>query len=266
LKELLRKVVTNVLSRRVLTGSAKRFVFLYHDISDPDSPQYSSLYSTQERKFKLQVDLIAKHFRLVSLEEVVAANGNHNERLASMTFDDGFLSVKEKALPYLQAKGIPFTVFVNSNAIKHNYLFYGSDVPGVNRIYKEKVFLDEGDIKDLAAKGVTIGSHSSTHKVLAACDEAALKEEVLDNKLYIESLTGTKAHHLALPFGKREHYNERVLKFCYSVGHDYVYSTNPSYFEFKRGQKLIPRVSILNESAEELLFAINRPLVKKIDI
>ena len=152
------------------------------------------------------------------------------QRLASITFDDGFLSVKEQALPYLDSKQIPFSVFVNSMAIKHNRLFYGTGVPDINRTYDRKVFLDEGDVKELAAKGVVIGSHSSTHKDLAECDDASLKEEVLDNKLYIEGLTGAAVRHLALPFGKREHYNERVLNYCYSVGYDYVYTTNPSFF------------------------------------
>jgi peptidoglycan/xylan/chitin deacetylase (PgdA/CDA1 family) len=263
---LLRSAVTKGLSRRVLTGPSKRFVFLYHDISDPDSPQYSSLYSTPVRNFKSQVDLLAKYFKFVPLEEILASPANKKQRLASLTFDDGFLSVKDEALPYLQAQGIPFSVFVNSMAIKDNRLFYGPEVPSINRTYDRRVFLDEDDVKELAGKGVAIGSHSSTHKDLAHCDDMTLRSEVLDNKLYIESLTGTKARHFALPFGKREHYNDRVLAFCYSAGHDYLYSTNPSYFEIERGQRLIPRVAILNESREELLFAINRLLLKKIDI
>ena len=130
----------------------------------------------------------------------------------------------------------------------------------------ERAYLDEAEIQQLVAAGVTIGSHSATHKVLAECDEAALKEEVLDNKLYLEHLTGSEVRHLALPFGKREHYNEKVLDYCYSVGHQYVFSTNPSYFELKSQQRLIPRIALLNETPEELLFAINRPLLKKIDI
>ena len=261
----LRNVVTKVLSRTVLTGGQKRFVFLYHDVSDPDSPQYSPLYSTQVGKFKSQLELITRHFNLVPLEEVVT-DSSSTKRLASITFDDGFLSVKEVAFPYLRAHGVPFTVFVNASAIKHNQLFYGPEVSSINRTYQTKVFLDEGDIKDLASKGVAIGNHSFSHKVLANCDEATLRQEVLDNKRYIESLTGTAVRHLALPFGKREHYNEEVLNFCYSVGHDYVYTTNPSYFDLTRKLQLIPRVAILNESPEELLFAINRPLIKKIDI
>src|SRR5229473_2517850 len=114
---VLRKAVIKALPQRVMTGPGKRFVFLYHDVSDPSSPQYSPLYST----------------------------------------------------------GIPSSVFVNSTAIKHNRLFYGTGVPSINRTYERKVFLDESDIRELAAKGVVIGSHSSSHKVLAECDETSLR-------------------------------------------------------------------------------------------
>jgi peptidoglycan/xylan/chitin deacetylase (PgdA/CDA1 family) len=266
---LLKKTIAKALSGRVLTGPRKRFVFLYHDISDQDSPQYSPLYSTPIQKFKSQVELIARHFKLVPLEEIVAEDPDNKQRLASITFDDGFLSVKDEGLPFLQTRGIPFTVFVNTMAIKENRLFYGAKEPSINRTYQRKVFLDEGDVRELVAKGVVIGNHSATHKVLAECDAATLDEEVRDSKQYIEGLSGAKVRHFALPFGKREHYNEDVLNCCYSAGHEFIYSTNPSYFDVgnrNRNERLIPRVALLDESPEELYFLINRPLLKKIDI
>ena len=263
---LLRTIVAKGLSRKVLTGPGKRFVFLYHDISDPDAPQYSPLYSTQLSKFRTQIELLARYFKFVSLDEIVTNGSNHQGRLASISFDDGFVSVKHEALPLLRSMGIPASVFVNSMAIKHNQLFNAPGGFAPTKVVSEKIYLDETEVKQLVAAGITIGSHSSTHKVLSHCDEATLKEEILDNKLYVEQLTGSEVRHLALPFGKREHYNQQVLNYCYSVGHDYVYTTNPACFEVSQERRLIPRVAILNETPQELLFAINRPLLKKIDI
>lgn len=263
---LLRTIVAKGLSRKVLTGPGKRFVFLFHDISDPDAPQYSPLYSTRPDKFKNQLELLARYFKFVPLDEIVRNSANNQGRLASISFDDGFLSVKDEALPLLRSMGIPASVFVNSMAIKHNQLFNAPGGFAPTMVVSEKIYLNEAEVKQLVAAGVTLGSHSSSHKVLANCDEATLKEEVLDNKLYVEQLIGKAVPHLALPFGKREHYNQRVLDYCYSIGHDYVYTTNPSWFEPSRERRPIPRVSLLNETPEELLFAINRPLLKKIDI
>jgi peptidoglycan/xylan/chitin deacetylase (PgdA/CDA1 family) len=115
--------------------------------------------------------------------------------------------------------------------------------------------MDENDVKYLYQKGVTIGSHSSSHRLLSQCDGEGLKEEILDNETYIESLTGEQVRHMAIPFGKREHYNDHVLQYCHAVGHDCIYSTNPVYFDrssLSNGRRLIPRISFLNESREEI--------------
>lgn len=253
----------------MLVGSDKRFVFLYHDISDPDAPQHSEHYSTRTEEFQEQIEFLTKHFKMVSLDEIVSGDFNHKGPFASITFDDGFFSVREEAFPYLSAKGIPFAVFASSTAVRHNRLFYGTEHSSINRSYNNKVFLDEDDIKYLAGQGVTIGSHSSNHRVLSDCDEKELKEEILENKLYLENLLDKKVRHLALPFGKKEHYNNHVLTFSGSVGHDFIYSTNPVFFLPTRSNnspRLVPRISISNQKRDGLLFLINRPLFKKIDI
>src|SRR5262249_42944992 len=159
--------------------------------------QYSDLYSTRIATFKEQIDFLASNFDLVSIDDVLAPRrGSNGRRLASITFDDGFLSVKEIAFPYVWAKGIPVTVFACRRAIKNNELF---NLPQ-RRTYESRVYLNEADLKYLSERGVVIGSHTANHKVLAACNGAELREEVLENKAYLEGVTGQKVVHLALPF------------------------------------------------------------------
>ncbi len=55
---------------------------------------------------------LQKIFRFVSVDEFAAAREQHG--LACVSFDDGYKSVFEQALPVLQTLGIPSTVFVNS--------------------------------------------------------------------------------------------------------------------------------------------------------
>jgi len=56
--------------------------------------------------------LLKKYFQFVSIDEF-AASGCH-QGLACVSFDDGYKSVFERALPLLQALDIPVTVFINS--------------------------------------------------------------------------------------------------------------------------------------------------------
>jgi len=266
---LFKNIATKVLSKKILVSSKQRIILAYHDVSDPDSPQYSELYSTTIDNFQKQIEFIGRDFEIVSLEEIVSPEFSSKRRLACVTFDDGFLSVKEKAMPFLSAREIPFAVFANSEAVKENQLAYSSKFSELNKKYDKKVYLDAADLKSLSENGVLIGNHSSSHKILSECDENEMRQEILDNKLFLEEIINKEVKHLALPYGKREHYNPAVLDLCFSTGHDYVYSSNPMYFnaaDLSGERRLIPRFGIGNQSPEELSFMINRPLLKKIDI
>ena len=267
---ILKSLATKTLSRGVLTLASKRYIFVFHDVSDPDSQQFSESYSTPVEVFRNQIEFLSQRFEFVPLNSVLEPRAIlRKRRIASLTFDDGFLSVRDDAFPFLSSKGIPFALFVNGTAVKHNRLSNCAIPTEPSREFSSKVFLDEDDVRYLSGRGVLIGSHSYNHKVLSACSDEELDEEILQNKFYLESLTKQKVDHFALPFGKREHYSSRVLEFCAAAGHDFVYTSNPTYFDPGRlggKPRLIPRIGLTNQSAEELLFLINRPLIRLIDI
>lgn len=266
---LIRNAVSKILSRRVLAPAGSRFIFVYHDVSESGAPQYSDLYSTDAEKFKEQIDFLRENFEIVSLDEIVSRVETNRKRLAAITFDDGFLSVKETAMPYLEKHKIPFAVFLNSTAIEENFLPY-DQFDEINRKYTTRVYLDRNEVKYLAENNVTIGSHTTNHQTLSKCDEKNLEKEVLKNKKYLENLVDSEVAHLAIPYGKREHYNQTALDYCRKVGHRFIYSTNPVYFKgawtVNGNVKPIPRIGLTNQTAAELCFLINRPMVKRIDI
>jgi hypothetical protein len=101
------------------------------------------------------------------------------------------------------------------------------------------------------------------------CDDEALSEEIDANKIYLEHLTGLPVRHLALPFGKREHYSDRVLEHCRQAGHEFIFSTNPTFFDLSSSyfhRRIIPRIPLTEQTLAETTFIINRPLLKSIDI
>lgn len=265
----IKKALVRGLSQRILIGANQRFIFIYHDISEPGSTQYSEHYSTTGGRLQEQFEFLAQHFRFVSLEEILSPHRDAKRgRLAAITFDDGFLSAKEIAFPYLVSNRIPFTLFVNQLALTENRLLNGFGPTALASGSSEKIFLDEEDLKSLSREGVPVGSHSSTHRALADCDDAMLRHEIDDNKAYLEQLLEKPVRYLALPFGQREHYNQRVLDHSFRSGHEYVFTSNPACFDLKSPayrQRLIPRVGLANQSIGELVFQINLPLVKTVD-
>ncbi len=86
--------------------------------SDALSTIPSSCIST--KMLERQLDWIGRRFRFVSLDELGAlmeSGSRLPERIAAVTFDDGYQDVYEHAFPLLKKKGIPAAVFVVTDLI-----------------------------------------------------------------------------------------------------------------------------------------------------
>ena len=268
LSTLVKEPAKRALSTVLAMPRHKRVIFVYHDVSDLAAPHHTPNYSTTISAFRAQIDLLAHTFTFVPLDELVRPSGS-SARLAALTFDDGFLSVKDEAMPLLHAKGIPFSIFLNRRAIEENRLSYGPAYPHLDKVHDHKVFLDEDDVRALSAAGILVGNHSATHRALADLDDGDLPGEVLDNKRYLEGLVGKEISHFAVPFGKRQHYDDRSLAYCFGSGHSYVYSTNPTFFDPRMlgdGPHLLPRIEVSREPTEKIFFLLNRPMLRPVDL
>lgn len=97
-----------------------RYVFCFHDVSPAVAKHHSPLYSTTPGRFALQLAYLTERFRVVPLDDLLADDGGSARPMAAITFDDGFRSVLTDALPVLERHRVPFTVFVNGDAVLHN--------------------------------------------------------------------------------------------------------------------------------------------------
>lgn len=303
-----RTAIRRVLSKPELlslVGRRRRFVFCYHDVSEPSSPVHSPLYSTPPEVFRRHLKVLSRFFDWVSLDQVLEA-GDQLRPQASITFDDGFLSIRDVALPILKEAGIPAAVFVCKLAAEKNFLpvttrhlisenpdwkasfpelltssnaGYGFIQPAldeamINRleeieaagVLRERFYLSPTEIQDLRSKAVIVGSHSASHRVLSAAGSATLEAEISDNTAFLKRL-GIETRHFALPFGKREHYSSGVLKALRSHGYSAVYTTNPRDFvPTGNDEVLVSRICVAGQSVEDLSFSILRTLFQAIDL
>jgi peptidoglycan/xylan/chitin deacetylase (PgdA/CDA1 family) len=131
-----------------------------------------------------------------------------------------------------------------------------------------RVFLTPDDVLALWKAGVTVGSHSATHRNLAQCSASELDEEITGNRDYLERLLGVPIRDFAFPFGSRRHYSERAIRACFAAGHERGYSTSRRLFRsgdvvaVQARRKLFPRVGLTSESPQQLMFTINRALLR----
>jgi len=263
-----KRIAAPALSARLLVPGNRRVIFIYHDVSNPGSGHFRPEYSTPPHVFREQIACLARHFELVSLAAITrpdTANGDRPK--AAITFDDGFRGVRTDALPVLQSAGIPFAVFVSRMAIETDALYNGP----YNQLVqggRSRVFLDAEDVIALSRAGVTIGNHSATHRNLAQCSAAELDEEIVENKHYLERLLGVPIRDFAFPIGSRQHCTEPAIQACFAAGHERGYSSDRRLFRgtdaaaAKAGNGLFPRVGLKGESPREMMFAINRALLR----
>jgi peptidoglycan/xylan/chitin deacetylase (PgdA/CDA1 family) len=177
---------------------------------------YHSIPENQRTRFANQLDAILRYAKPVGLNgRVLLAKG---ERCAAITFDDGFEDFFRNALPELQKRCIPATMFVISAAI-------GKAFGPANR--SEKV-MSLQQIQALPENLITIGSHTSTHPLLPAITEEDALRELIESRAELEKMLDREIPLFSFPFGG---FNERLIALCRQAGYRRVFTTLP-YFAF----------------------------------
>ena len=122
-------------------------VLLYHHV-DATTPASTSITPA---RFDAQLDFLEREgYSVIPLADVVQAlldNQSLPARAVALTFDDGYDSVYSAALPRLERRGWPFTVFVATDYIDDGYAG----------------FMSWAELRDLEARGGTVANHSTSH-------------------------------------------------------------------------------------------------------
>jgi peptidoglycan/xylan/chitin deacetylase (PgdA/CDA1 family) len=128
----------------------------------------------------------------------------------AITFDDGLLSFYENAYPLLEEKNIKATVFPVAGLLGKTGRW---DVMGRTRHAAAPM------LREIAAAGHEIGSHSLTHANLVWLDNRELRKELRDSKDILEDITGAPIKSLSFPFGS---WNVRVWDAAKAAGYEYA--------------------------------------------
>ena len=99
-------------------------IFVFHDVSEKPS-KFSETYGLNvlPEIFEFQINFINNHFRLITPDEL--EKSSLPNRAALISFDDGFKSVFEYAIPFLEKLKIPSIVFLNMGPIKGELFWAG---------------------------------------------------------------------------------------------------------------------------------------------
>ncbi|GAA5037295.1 peptidoglycan/xylan/chitin deacetylase (PgdA/CDA1 family) [Thermocatellispora tengchongensis] len=192
-------------------------VLMYHSV---DSCAADPLRVTvSPRRFARQMRwLAAQGWRGVSVRELHAAHAAGEARgLVGLTFDDGYADFVSRALPVLLAHGFTATVYVVAGRLGgHN-----AWDPGGPR----KALLDARQVRQVAAAGMEIGSHTLGHVSLPGLDAAALGHELTRSREVLGELIGTQVTGFAYPYG---HAGPREVAAVRAAGYSHACAIRPS--------------------------------------
>ncbi|XQW85344.1 polysaccharide deacetylase family protein [Thalassotalea piscium] len=97
------------------------YCFNFHRVGDVNNTPFDPcVYSCDAENFQLYLDFFQSNFRIIDLKElcsIIQTGTPIKEKLALITFDDGYLDNYEVAFPRLKAMGIPATFFVTTSLI-----------------------------------------------------------------------------------------------------------------------------------------------------
>jgi peptidoglycan/xylan/chitin deacetylase (PgdA/CDA1 family) len=155
-----------------------------------------------------------------------------------ITFDDGNASDVEIAIPALLKRDQTATFFVVAGRLEK---------PG---------FLREADVSEIAAAGMSVGSHGMNHVPWTRLDRAGLHTELVVARQLLERLTGRPVAEAACPFGA---YDRRALGQLRKYGYTRVYTSDGGAARVSAW--LQPRNTVLRADGPESIERIagNRP-------
>lgn len=259
-------------------------IVTYHHIADDDpaSPFDRSIPDASPAQFRRQLELLARHMTPVTLDDVLAAldGGRLPKNPVMVSFDDGYRSCADVALPILQDVGIPATFFIATSFVHDRTLYWWERIavllhlaaveratldypvpltfspfeariqkrlcdlvkntPNLDverytdglaralrvewslereRTYAERLVMTWDQVRQLAAAGMHIGSHTKRHRVLQTLDDGSLVDELGGSRAELEARIGKPVRAIAYPVGRAVAKDPRIRRALQATGY-----------------------------------------------
>jgi peptidoglycan/xylan/chitin deacetylase (PgdA/CDA1 family) len=224
--------------------------------------------------FIRQVEHIARTHDVVTLDDALASSPGsrtHRRPRAVLTFDDAYRGAVTLALPELERRGLPATVFVAPallgttstwwddlgaagiltdsvrNESLHQHAGRADDVrraflTGVPRLLPSSFGIaTEQELRAGTGAGITIGSHSWAHEHLPSLAEDELTQNLRRTLQWLEASGMDCTRWLSLPYGAT---SDQVERSAIEVGHTGVLLVSGGRMPARTSGPRVPRINI----------------------
>ena len=230
-------------------------ILLYHHVAD-DTPAVTSVNPVE---FAEHLDYLDRNgFQILPLSELlewVATGKALPEKSAAITFDDGYKSVYQNAVPLLKARGWPFAIFINPQAIDRRYGAY----------------MNWDELREVRKMGGELLNHTNSHDHLirrlagesTKAWEKRVSSDITKAQQRIEAETGAAPRLLAYPYGE---FSPELKSLVVMLGYTGVAQQSGVVSPFS-DIAAIPRFPMMGSYAGKKAFSLrvnSRPLPVKV--
>jgi len=125
-----------------------------------------------------------------------------------------------------------------ATALAETFRAYGISLPALNHTY----FMDEGALQSLACHPLAnIGAHSQSHRALSILGDVEVKQEMVQNKRFLEVLLDRPVGHFAYPYGI---FGDREVALAAATGFQTAVTTESEFVSQRHGMAphQLPRI------------------------
>jgi peptidoglycan/xylan/chitin deacetylase (PgdA/CDA1 family) len=190
----------DVIDREFHGGVASRelLVLAFHKIGAPPAGSSNTWFYIPTPVFEEYLKWLRdSSWRVIDADTFVAGL-THPEilplRSALLTFDDGYRSMCNTAVPLLSVYGFRSVLFVPTSFVGGTNCFDEGIEP-------EEPICDWDDLLEIQRCGVSLQSHGVTHRHLSELDLDELRHELRTSKSALETRTGQSVTLFSFPYG-----------------------------------------------------------------
>lgn len=241
-------------SVRWRTSTPYTTILLFHRVTDQIPPDGLTVGTRWFRDF---CRLMKSNYNVVSLTEIdrlMKSGERPKRRTVAITFDDCYAD-NLPAAKVLHEHGLPATFFVPTQFVGTDHrFFWDSHLPQLPN-------LSWDDLRQMAAWGHEIGSHSVSHPDFGTLNDAEALREMVDSRRELQRKLNREIDWFAFPFGDGRHYRPHQARLAAEAGYKGTFSAVAGFIEGDMTGQILPRQAVTYfHNLTQLELHINRSL------
>lgn len=227
------KRMLGAIGRAVPRAPQRRVILLYHSIGQTP-------WALSTDVFREQMAWLASVGTFKTLKELIAGNASDPLQV-SITFDDGYVSLVDRAMPILSDVNAHATVFLNTGWIDDSTHRRSDQALGH---YPGEHFLLWKEVGELVAHGWSIGSHGVDHLDLTRENDERVVPELVNSKSKIENIVGSACSGFAYTWGRN---TPRLQNHVMQAGYKFALAGTHGPLGDNCNLFAIPRINVATE-------------------